>query len=199
MNLLLDPNVAYLLLLAGSLLGLLAVVTPGTGLLEIGTLFCLVLAGYAITQLEFNLWALIVLVVSLVPFFIAIQKPKREWALALSILGMVVGSVYLFRNAEGGVAVNPLLAVPSSLLYAGFIWIATRKTLQALHLQPTHNMNMLVGKIGETRTSVFEDGSVQVSGELWSARSKEKIPAGTHVKVVARDGFILEVETEPEH
>ena len=36
MQFMLDPNVAYLILLAGVVLGLLAVVTPGTGLLEVG-------------------------------------------------------------------------------------------------------------------------------------------------------------------
>ena len=36
---LLDPNVAYIVLMAGALLALLALATPGTGLLEIGALF----------------------------------------------------------------------------------------------------------------------------------------------------------------
>jgi membrane-bound ClpP family serine protease len=48
MDFLLDPNVAYLFLLAGVLLGLMAVVTPGTGIFELGAFFCLVLAGYAV-------------------------------------------------------------------------------------------------------------------------------------------------------
>ena len=88
MNILLDPNLAYLLLLVGTLLGLLALVTPGTGGLEIGSLFCLLLAGYAITQLDFNLWALILLILSVIPFVYAIRKPKRELYLVASILDL---------------------------------------------------------------------------------------------------------------
>ena len=96
---LLNPNIAYLFLMVGSVLTLLAIVTPGTGILEVGALFCLALAGYAIFNLGLNLWALILLVLCLVPFVYAIRKPKREWALGLSIVGLIVGSLYIFPPA----------------------------------------------------------------------------------------------------
>lgn len=197
MNILLDPNLAYLLLLTGTLLGLLALVTPGTGALEGGALFCLLLAGYAVTQLDFNLWALILLVVSVAPFVYAMRKPKREVFLALSILGLVVGSAYLFLGERWWIpGVNPILAAAASILYAGFAWLAIRKSMQAFHAPPSHNLDALVGQVGESKTRVHSEGSVQVNGELWSARSKTPIPAGRPVRVVAREGFILNVEPE---
>jgi membrane-bound serine protease (ClpP class) len=197
MNILLDPNLAYLLLLVGTLLGLLALVTPGTGGLEIGAFFCLLLAGYAITQLEFNLWALILIIVSVAPFVYAIRKPKQEAFLALAILGLVIGSAYLFLGEKWWLpGVNPFVALVASLMYAAFVWLAVRKSIQAILAPPTHNLAALVGQVGEAKTRIHEDGSAQVAGELWSARSKTPIPAGRQVKVIARDGFILEVESE---
>ena len=196
MNILLDPNLAYLLLLLGLLLGMLAVVAPGTGLLELGALFCLVLAGYAVYYLSINLWALIILALSTLPFIYALRKPKREIFLALSILGLVIGSIFLFTNENGGPAVNWILALVSSVLYAGFMWVVVRKTLQAAHAQPTHDLTTLIGQVGEAKTRIHEEGSVQVAGELWSAHSKTSIPIGTHVRVVGRQGFILEVSKE---
>ena len=65
-----------------------------------------------------------------------------------------------------------------------------------MHTRPTHDLDGLVGQIGESRTAVHEDGSVQVAGELWSARSAEQIAAGSHVRVVRREGFILVVEKD---
>ena len=195
-ELLLDPNLAYILLLMGSLLGLLALVTPGTGALEVGALLCLLLAGYSVTQLDFNLWALILLGLSLIPFAYAIQRPKREMYLGLSILGLVIGSLFLFVNERGGAAVHPLVALASSVLYAGFLWIAIRKILQVFHNVPLHNLDGLIGQVGETKTAVHEDGSVQVAGELWSARSEKSIPARSQVRVVARERFILVVEKD---
>ena len=76
MDFLLEPNVAYLILLGGILLTFMAIVTPGTGLLEIGAFFCLALAGYAVYNISFNWWALVVLALSIVPFLYAIQKPN---------------------------------------------------------------------------------------------------------------------------
>jgi len=194
MDFLLDPNIAYLFLLAGVLLGLMAIVTPGTGMFEVVAFFCLALAGYAVYNLSFALWALIILVLSIIPFVFAIQKPKREWFLALSILGLVVGSVYLFPTKGLQPAVSPLLAILSSALFAGFLWIAIRKTLQASHARPSHDLSALVGQLGEAKTRIHSDGSVQVAGELWSARSEKSIPSGSTIKVVAREGFVLVVE-----
>jgi len=164
MDFLLDPNVAYLFLLAGVLLGLMAIVTPGTGIFEIGALFCIALAGYAIYNLSFNLWALIVLVLSIIPFIYAVQKPKREWFLALSIVGLVVGSVFLFATEGWRPAVNPLVAAVSSILYAGFLWIVIQKINQSTHARPSHDLSLLVGQVGEAKTRIHSEGSVQVAG-----------------------------------
>ena len=194
MDFLLDPNIAYLFLLGGVLLGLMAIITPGTGIFEIGAFFCLALAGYAVYNLSFNLWALIVLILSIIPFIYTIQKPNRERYLALSILGLVVGSVFLFATAGWQPAVNPMLAFVASILYAGFLWIVIRKTLQASHALPSHDLSTLVGQVGEAKTRIHTDGSVQVGGELWSARSEKRIPSGSSIKVIARDGFVLVVE-----
>ena len=68
MDFLLEPNIAYLILLGGILLSLMAIVTPGTGLFEVGAFFCLALAGYAVYNLSFNWWAIVLLVLSVVPF-----------------------------------------------------------------------------------------------------------------------------------
>ena len=198
MNILLDPNLAYLLLLLGTLLGLLALVTPGTGGLEIGAFFCLLLAGYAVTQLEFNLWALILLILSVVPFIYSIRQKGREAFLALAILGLVIGSAYLFLGENWWVpGVNPILAAAASIIYAAFVWLVVRKSIQAILAPPTHDLASLVGQVGEAKTRIHEEGSVQVAGELLSARSETPIPAGKMVKVLARNGFILEVEAEP--
>jgi len=194
MDFLSDPNIAYLFLLGGVLLGLMAIITPGTGVFEVGAFFCLALAGYAVYNLSFNLWALIVLMLSIIPFVYAIQKPKREQYLALSILGLVVGSVFLYATDGWQPAVNPILALVASVLYAGFIWIAVRKTLQAAHAIPSHDLSALVGQIGEAKTRIYKEGSVQVDGELWSARSEKSIPSGSTIKVIAREGFVLVVE-----
>jgi len=194
MNSLLEPNIAYLILLGGLLLTFLAIVTPGTGVLEIGAFFCLILAGYAVYNLSINWWALVVLLLSVIPFVFAIQKPKREIFLGLSILLLVIGSVFLFAIDGWKPAVNPILAFISSSLTALFLWVAVCKTMQAAETRPVHDLKALIGETGEARSIIDNEGSVQIGGELWSARSEATIPVGSKIRVVRREGFILVVE-----
>ncbi len=196
MDFLLEPNVAYLILLGGVLLGLMALVTPGTGLFEVGAFFCLALAGYAVYNLSFNGWALVILVLSIVPFIYAIQKPKRELYLGLSILLLVIGSVFMFAVDGWKPAVNPFVALITSGLLSAFLWIVVRKTAQAAEVRPAHDLETLVGSIGESKSKVHEEGSVYVAGEMWSAKSDSPIPDGSSIRVVRREGFILVVEKE---
>jgi membrane-bound serine protease (ClpP class) len=194
MDFLLDPNIAYLFLLGGVLLAMMALASPGTGLFEIGALFCLALAGYAIYNLSFNWWALLLLGLSIVPFVYALQKPGRELFLSLSILLLVIGSIFLFPRTENQAFVNPLVAILGSGLVVGFAWVAVRKSVEASSARPTHDLSGLIGQIGEARTRINEEGSVFVAGELWSARSENPIPAGSSIRVLQREGFILIVE-----
>ena len=194
MDFLLEPNIAYLILLGGILLSLMAIVTPGTGLFEVGAFFCLALAGYAVYNLSFNWWAIVLLVLSVVPFIYSIQKPKRELYLGLSIALLVLGSVFLFAVDGWKPAVNPFVALVTSGLISTFLWIVVRKTVQVASARPTHDLELLMGLTGEARSDIYEEGSVYVAGEMWSARSNEHIPAGSSIRVVRREGFILVVE-----
>lgn len=194
MDFLLEPNIAYLILLGGILLSLMAIVTPGTGLFEVGAFFCLALAGYAVYNLSFNWWAIVLLVLSVVPFIYSIQKPKRELYLGLSITLLVLGSVFLFAVDGWKPAVNPFVALVTSGLISTFLWIVVRKTVQVASARPTHDLELLMGLTGEARSNIYEEGSVYVAGEMWSARSNEPIPAGSSIRVVRREGFILVVE-----
>jgi membrane-bound ClpP family serine protease len=52
---------------------------------------------------------------------------------------------------------------------------------------------MLVGVVGETRTTVYADGKVFLASEEWDAMSQTPISAGQRVRVVR---MIVEVEKE---
>src|SRR5258706_14757303 len=163
MDILLDPNVAYLILLGGVLLGFLAIVTPGTGLFEVGTFFCILLTGYAIYYLSINSWAILMMLLSIIPFVYASQKPRRELYLGLSILIVVIGSVFVFPRSATQAGVNPLIAIFSTSFVAIFLWLAVQKSLEAAHLKPLHDLHGLMGKISNTKTAIDDEGSVHGS------------------------------------
>lgn len=193
-QILLNPNVAYLLLVGGFLLAILALLSPGTGILEVSALFALLLAGWAVYHLPINLWALLVLLLGVFPFLLAVRKSRRLIYLVFSILTLVLGSAFLFQGENWHPAVHPILALVVSVLTGGFVWLVVTKTLEAGLARPEHDLSRLVGAIGEAKTDIHMEGSVQVAGELWSARSQKPIPAGSVVRVMRMDGFVLEVE-----
>jgi membrane-bound ClpP family serine protease len=55
------PNLVYLLLMAGVWLAAMAIVSPGTGLLEVGAVAILVMAGLGTLSLPVDPWALAVI------------------------------------------------------------------------------------------------------------------------------------------
>ena len=74
---LLNPNLAYLLLVASFWLIMMSIFSPGTGVFEVGTVISLVLAGWQVYSLPFNWWALVILIVGVVPFLIAVRRSGK--------------------------------------------------------------------------------------------------------------------------
>ena len=198
MEILIDPNVAYLLLVVGVVLAIMAVFAPGTGVLEVGALFVIFLTGWEISQLPINLWALVLLIIGVIPFIFAVRKSRNLIYLVIALVAFVIGSIYLFQGASvWQPGVNPILAIIASILASGYLWIAATKVLETEKIKPRHDLAKIIGDEGEAKTDIFNEGSVQIESELWSARSAVPISEGSKVRVISREGFILEVETVP--
>ncbi|PWH15769.1 MAG: hypothetical protein DDG59_10965 [Anaerolineae bacterium] len=197
MDFLLEPNLAYLILVLATIFAFLALLSPGSGVIEAGAVIAALLAAYSLYRLPVNGWALAILLVGGAIFLGAFFRKDRRWLLAVSILCIVVGSAFLFRTDQWWQpAVNPLLATLVAITSGAFFWVVGRKLLEASIATPRHDLDQLIGAIGEAKSDIHQHGSVQVNGELWSATSHTPIPAGSLVRVVRREGFTLEVVKE---
>lgn len=202
MEILQDPTITYLLVAVGLIIAVLALAAPGTGILELGALAMIFLAGAAIIvyDLTINLWALFALFVGAVLFVVSIRKPRQFSILAAAIAAIVLGSAYLFQGEEWWIpGVNPYVALVVSILSGGFFWFVAKKVIEAERARPRHDLRAIIGAIGEAKTDIYQEGSVHVAGELWSAHSEAPIAAGARIRVLERDGFSLKVEAlEPQ-
>ena len=197
MDIFLNPNVVYLLLVLGFFLAILALFSPGTGMLEAGALLILVAAGWGVynNSRPINLWALIILAIGVFPFLLAMRKWRDVIFMGIAIVAFELGSVYLFvPEVWWKPVVNPFLAAITIISTSLFLWIAGHKVLEADKLRPSHDLGKLVGQVGEAKTAIHTEGSVQVAGEQWSAWSDKPLPAGVTVRVIRREGLILKVE-----
>jgi membrane-bound ClpP family serine protease len=139
---------------------------------------------------------LALLVLSAIPFVYGIRAPRRGLWLAISIVGLTLGSIFFFPAQQGLISVDLPLAIVTTLAYSAFLWFAARKVLEVSGVRPVHELSGLIGQRGEAKTAIGEDGSAQVAGELWSARSDTLVPPGSAIKVIGREGFVLVVEQD---
>lgn len=188
------PNLVYLLLMAGLWFAALAVVSPGTGALELLTILALAAVGLVTVVLPLNLWGLLLLIVGAGLFIVSLQRERPEIWLSASALVLSIGSVFLFEVDQGLIAVHPVLALVVSSLTLGFFWFAIRKAIVAQRADPSIDPERVIDQIAEVRTKLDPIGSVYALGELWTARADETVKVGTRVKVVGREGLILKVK-----
>jgi len=188
-----DPNLAYVLLVGGLILSIFAVLTPGTGVIEIGGLFALVIAGYGIISNPTNIWALFLLI-PFVPLIFFYRRLKQNWFLILSILFLNIGSYMIFKGEDSLFAVSPIIGLTILIANAPLVWFVVKKVSEAIDREPDFNPVKIINMIGIARTNISPEGTVYVNGEEWSARSEQKIIIGSKIKVKGQEGLVLIVE-----
>jgi len=190
----LDPNLAFILLLAG-LLGLYVEMTH-PGLIAPGVIgaISLILALFAFNMLPIN-WAGAALIVLAIVMFVMEATVVSHGILALGgILAMIAGGMMLVQGPI------PQLKVRFSTTLAVTIPVAaiTVVLVRLVYLSHTRKSVLgeegMIGKIGSATTDIHETGKVMVHGEYWNAYSERPIPAGTRVRVIKVHGLKIEVE-----
>jgi len=106
---------------------------------------------------------------------------------------LIVGSKFLFTD-QNGRPINLLLTGIVSVFCAEFIWIVVRRELNFNNPRISNDRDSLVGIIGEAYSEIYEFGSVRAEGQIWQAHSENIIPAGSTVRILRQDGFVLTVK-----
>ncbi|MFQ6102358.1 MAG: nodulation protein NfeD [Anaerolineae bacterium] len=196
LSMLINPNIAFILLVAGIQLIFIELSAPGGWVAGfLGTL-CLALAAYAMRILPLNWLGLILIVTSFVLFFLDLKIPGVQ---ALSIVGMgtlIAGALVLFNAPIGspyGKVSVPLVAATGLAVGAFFAFIVA-KGLRAQKLRPATGPEALLGRQGVVRAPLDPDGTVWVAGEVWTASADDgPLAEGEQVEVVAIEGLRLRV------
>jgi membrane-bound ClpP family serine protease len=189
---LISPNLVYLLLMVGLWLGATGTYIPGTGIVEVAGAGLMILTLYLMTLLATNWLALIALVIGATVFFV-LPLLKPEW-IRFAQVGLVVQAVSSFFLFEDTM-VSPVLVVLGVLV----AWFYHQTILQAIlkhhrELSSTQKDEFLVGAHGRVVAPIEDKGTVQVRGELWTARSPSRLERGTQIVVTEQQGLELHVE-----
>ncbi len=190
---LVNPNIAYVLLVAGLWALALAFITPGTGVPEACAVVLLGLAVISLTRLPVNAVGLALIVLSVALFVLELKWPSHGAFIGAGVLILAGGSLFLFRRDETSTRVSLLLIALTVLSTAAFFTFAVGKALAERKRPLAQNPDAVIGETGEAKTEVSAEGTVQVGNELWSAQADEPIPVGARVQVIQRIGLRLKV------
>jgi membrane-bound serine protease (ClpP class) len=190
-----SPPVTYLLFTVGLSLLIFEFFTAGVGVAGVVGAGSLVLACYGLGTLPVNGWALAAMLLAFFGLAIDVQTGvPRTWT-GIGLTLYAVSSLFLFRDGLrpswitllagiGGVALAFIVGMPSMV--------------RARFATPTIGREWMIGEMGEAAVAIDPLGVAVVRGAQWRARTNRATPLkrGDPLRVVAIDGYTLEVEPE---
>jgi membrane-bound serine protease (ClpP class) len=200
LNIISDPNIAYILLMLGFYGLMFELYNPGSTLPGIVGVICLILAFYSLHTLPINYAGLALILFALLLFILEVKIASHGVLAIGGIISLLLGSMMLIRTGSGDIGkISWTVIISSTVVTALFFFFVIGMGLKAQRLKPTTGMNALVGEQGKANELLNPSGMVLVHGELWQAESMSgDISKGEKIRVKDMQGFKLFVEKVPE-
>ena len=198
LNILANPNIAYILLMLGSYGLIFEFTHPGIGFPGIGGAACMILAFFGLNVLPTNYAGLALILLAIILFIAETQVPSFGILTLGGITSLVLGSIIL-TNAP-----QPYLRTSLPIIFSFAIATALITIFLVGSIIRAHSKKVISGKealIGEkgkaiTDITTKKGGKVFVHGELWDVISDEEVQKDESVVVEKIEGMVLKVKKE---
>jgi len=194
-----NPNIAYLLLIAG-IYGLMFEFTnPGLIVPGLVGAIALILGLYALQMLPVNYAGLALMALG-VMLMVAEAFAPSFGALGLGgATAFVLGSVLLLEEDVPGFVISPYLIGAVTVATAGLFLFVMTFALRAWRRPAVSGVEAMVGLPAEVLRWRGERGNVRTHGEVWAATGPKGLKPGDNVFVSALEGLTLSLSrTLPE-
>jgi membrane-bound serine protease (ClpP class) len=197
LNILSDPNVAYILFLLGIYGLMFELYSPGAILPGVIGGICIILALYAMHTLPVNYAGLALIVFAVILFLLEIKIVSHGMLAIGGIVSLLLGSIMLIRTDQEwavekiswGVIITAVCV--TSLFFLFIVGLG----IKAQRGKPSTGIEGMIGEIGQSISELNPDGTVRMHGEIWQATSLAgTIQPGQPVKVIAIQNLTLQVE-----
>ncbi len=192
-----NPNVAYLALIVGLLMLVVAVTTPGTGFAEVIAVIALAVAAIGLIQLSANFAGVVLIVAAFVLFALDVTQTSHGALTLGGAVALIIGSLLLFPVRDGGSALSLWLVASVTLLMVAvsLVFFSALMRWRKQHRVDNAAQEML-GQRGVVKTSLapLSNGTAQIAGQLWSVVADEAIGPGSEVEVIGQEGLTLKVK-----
>ncbi|MEV0273353.1 NfeD family protein [Hamadaea sp. NPDC050747] len=193
LQLLADPNLAFLFLSLGTLALIYEFAYPGHAVSGITGVILLILGFFALSVLPVSVAGLALLLLAAALFAAELYAPGVGVFAVGGTISLALAGAFLF---EGSVRVDPLVFLPTAVVIGLGSLLAGRLTWRARRAPPVTGASAMVG----ATATVAAQGDVFLEGTWWAVTpagkpaGDEPLPAGQPVRVVAVDGLTLVVE-----
>ena len=198
LQLLIDPNIVFLLLAIGLQALLIELTHPGAWLPAFFGVVCLALGAYGLGFLPVNWFGLIFMVTAFVLFILDIKAPTHGALTLAGVISFIVGALVLFNSP--GTPRFQQVSFPLVLsvgIFIGLIFAVILGFALLAQSRPVITGSArLVGQTGRATSEIDPSGQAQLAGELWSADLADAFGAihqGERVEVVRVEGLRLKV------
>jgi membrane-bound serine protease (ClpP class) len=173
LNIVSDPDVAYILLMLG-LLGLLfELFNPGIIFPGIVGFICIVLAFYALNTLPLNYAGLALIIFGVILLLLEIKIVSHGMLAIGGIAALLIGSLMLIRpdSAMEVARISRTLIISTVAVTAGFFLFVIGMGLKAQLGKPVTGIESMIGETAEAFDTLNPTGKVRMRGEIWNAVS----------------------------
>ena len=197
LNIISDPDIAYILLMLG-LLGLLfELFNPGIIFPGIIGFISLVLAFYALNTLPVNYAGLALIVFGVTLLLLEIKVVSHGMLAIGGIAALLTGSLMLIRPGSGLelMRISRILIFSTVTITSGFFLFVIGMGLKAQRSKPVTGIKAMVGETALTLDELNPSGRVRMNGEIWNAVSVSgMVNTGESVRVKEVRNLTLYVE-----
>ncbi len=192
-----DPNIAYILLLIGIYGILFELYNPGLIFPGVVGAISLILAFYALHTLPVNYAGLLLIFLAIVLFLLEIKVPSFGLLTIGGIISLVLGSIMLFNSPIPFFRVSWKVIAAATIGTALFFIFAMGMAIRAQRKKPQTGREGLIGEVG-TALEHFNNGrgQVLVHGEIWSAFGDKTIRKGDTVVITRMNGLTIYVQPQ---
>jgi membrane-bound serine protease (ClpP class) len=192
-----DPNIMYLLMLAGVIGLYFEFSHPGAYLPGVAGAICLLLALTSFQLIPINLAGLLLIVLGMSMLLAELFVTSYGVLGIGGVIAFVIGSLFLVDTSETNLGVNRGIIAGAAVGFSAIVLGIGYIVIRARHDRVSTGGEAMIGKIGMVREPIAPDvpGQIFVNGEIWRAVSDQPIAAGTRARIIAMRG--LEVTVQP--
>jgi membrane-bound serine protease (ClpP class) len=189
-----SPGIALILMMIGVYGLFFEFTSPGYGVPGVLGAICLLLALYALQLLPVN-YAGLALILLGIAFMVAEAFFPGYGILGIGgVIAFVVGGIILIDTELPGFGIPLELIISLAVVSALLLGMVGGMAIKARQRVRVSGDDALVGSVGVMLDDATQEGWARVHGESWHVRPNSPAQRGQQVRVLAREGLVLQVQ-----